>query len=75
MAKKRNVKYNYDDKNLPEVNLAMALYAIANELSELNRIGSAGDEPVHPGPVEGLSIKINDGLGRIAEAVERLGDE
>lgn len=61
-------KYSYQEGRTPEVNMAMALYAIATELSNLGMKDAADRR----GALEMLSEEVRgvkDSLGYIAEAL------
>ena len=50
--------YRYDEDSSEIKNIAYALYGIANELSRLGN----GNANTHFGAIEGLAMKVNEGL-------------
>lgn len=69
MATAGRIRHKYREDRSPEENIALALYAIANELSDLGLAGA--NTPM--GAVEMLAHEVKQGTERLADAVEGLG--
>ena len=60
--------YRYDEDSSEIKNIAYALYGIANELSRLGN----GNANTHFGAIEGLAMKVNEGLKEVATSIDGL---
>ncbi|MFP5221587.1 MAG: hypothetical protein ACLGSA_04800 [Acidobacteriota bacterium] len=60
-------RYYYDEECSPVENIAMALFAIASELSALGN-GSCSDPNGH-GAIENLAMIMRDGLKEVADSM------
>ena len=60
--------YRYDEDSSEIQNIAYALYGIANELSRLGN----GNAATHFGAIEGLAMKVNEGLKEVATSIDGL---
>ena len=60
--------YRYDEDSSEINNIAYALYGIANELSRLGN----GNANTHFGAIEGLAMKVNEGLKEVATSIDGL---
>ena len=60
--------YRYDEDSSEIKNIAYALYGIANELSRLGN----GNANTYFGAIEGLAMKVNEGLKEVATSIDGL---
>lgn len=65
---KLNFDHKYDEESSEIKNVALALYAIANELRDLGFGNAAGS---HPGGLEAVAIELKKGSQNIADAISQ----
>lgn len=61
--------HSYDENASTEKNIALALYAIANELRILSFGNAVG---IKQGALEGLAMSITDGFNELSSAISEL---
>jgi hypothetical protein len=64
-----SIKYVYEKEYSELENIARALYGIAEELKNLGFGDTSFGGDIRTGAIEGLSMKINDGLTEISSAI------
>jgi hypothetical protein len=64
-----SIKYVYDKEYSELENIARALYGIAEELKNLGFGDASFSEEKRIGAIEGLALKINDGLSEVSSAI------
>ena len=65
-----SIKYEYNNECSELENIARALYGIAEELKNLGFGDTSFGEKIRMGAIEGLTMKIQDGLSEISEAIK-----